>query len=112
MSVSNAHKNCRGAPYDDFPESGWDKLMALNVKSIYYMTVGLEPLLLKGVSPDAPSSVINIASMAGVSTSKGHLFIAGVKGISRAGAAVPDRRTVLGFLRLCRNILSRDVSIV
>jgi NAD(P)-dependent dehydrogenase (short-subunit alcohol dehydrogenase family) len=25
-----------GAPYDDFPESGWDKLMALNVKSIFY----------------------------------------------------------------------------
>jgi NAD(P)-dependent dehydrogenase (short-subunit alcohol dehydrogenase family) len=27
-----------GAPYDDFPESGWDKLMALNVKAIYYGT--------------------------------------------------------------------------
>jgi NAD(P)-dependent dehydrogenase (short-subunit alcohol dehydrogenase family) len=25
-----------GAPYDDFPENGWDKLMALNVKSIFY----------------------------------------------------------------------------
>lgn len=31
---SNSH--FRGAPYDDFPESGWDKLMALNVKSIFY----------------------------------------------------------------------------
>lgn len=37
-----------GADYYDFPESGWDKLMALNVKSIFYVTVGLEPLLLKG----------------------------------------------------------------
>jgi NAD(P)-dependent dehydrogenase (short-subunit alcohol dehydrogenase family) len=57
-----------GAPYDDFPESGWDKLMALNVKSIFYMTVGLEPLLLKSTNKDMPSRVINIASMAGIGT--------------------------------------------
>lgn len=58
----------RGAAYDDFPESGWDKLMALNVKSIFYTTVGLEPLLLKRASTDHPSRVINIASMAAIST--------------------------------------------
>ncbi|KAF2187494.1 3-oxoacyl-reductase [Zopfia rhizophila CBS 207.26] len=57
-----------GADYYNFPESGWDKLMALNVKSIFYMTVGLEPLLLKGASPDTPGRVINIASMAGIQT--------------------------------------------
>ncbi|KAF2270115.1 3-oxoacyl-reductase [Lojkania enalia] len=57
-----------GDDYYNFPESGWDKLMALNVKSIFYMTVGLEPLLLKGTSPDTPSRVINIASMAGIQT--------------------------------------------
>lgn len=57
-----------GAPYDDFPESGWDKLMALNVKSVFYMTVGLGPLLLKGTNADMPSRVINIASMAGIQT--------------------------------------------
>ncbi len=58
-----------GAPYDDFPESGWDKLMALNVKSIFYVTVGLHDLLLKGTNADHPSRVINIASMAGIQTS-------------------------------------------
>ena len=58
-----------GGDYYDFPESGWDKLMALNVKSIFYTTVGLEPLLLKGTSASAPSRVINIASMAGIQTS-------------------------------------------
>lgn len=57
-----------GAPYDDFPESGWEKIMALNVKSIFYTTQGLEPLLLKGTNADKPSRVINIASMAGIST--------------------------------------------
>jgi NAD(P)-dependent dehydrogenase (short-subunit alcohol dehydrogenase family) len=58
----------RGAPYDDYPEMAWDKLMALNVKSIFYMTVGLESLLLKGVNNDMPSRVINISSMAGIGT--------------------------------------------
>jgi NAD(P)-dependent dehydrogenase (short-subunit alcohol dehydrogenase family) len=58
----------RGAPYDDYPEMAWDKLMALNVKSIFYMTVGLESLLLKGTNNDMPSRVINISSMAGIGT--------------------------------------------
>ena len=60
--------DANGNMQDDFPESGWDKLMALNVKSIFYMTVGLEPLLLKGTSADTPSRVINIASMAAITT--------------------------------------------
>ncbi|KAM0813357.1 hypothetical protein AB5N19_13350 [Seiridium cardinale] len=57
-----------GAPYDDFPESGWDKIMALNVKSIYYVTVGLHSLLTKGATADVPNRVINIASNAGLMT--------------------------------------------
>lgn len=42
--------------------------MSLNVKSIFYMTVGLHDLLLKGTNADRPSRVINIASMAGIQT--------------------------------------------
>lgn len=57
-----------GAPYDDFPESGWDKLMALNVKAIFYTTVGLHGLLTKDATAKMPSRVINIASMAGITT--------------------------------------------
>ncbi|PGH00981.1 hypothetical protein AJ79_08045 [Helicocarpus griseus UAMH5409] len=57
-----------GAPYEDFPETAWDKVMALNVKSIFYLTVGVLPLLEKAASPNMPARVINIASMAGIST--------------------------------------------
>ncbi|KAK3722467.1 hypothetical protein LTR37_002459 [Vermiconidia calcicola] len=57
-----------GAPYDDFPEAGWDKIYALNVKAMYYTTVGLDALLKKDATADKPSRVINIASMAGVQT--------------------------------------------
>lgn len=57
-----------GAPYDDFPESGWDKIYALNVKSMFYTTAHLHDLLTKGATAANPSRVINIASMAGIST--------------------------------------------
>jgi len=57
-----------GDDYYNFPESAWDKLMRLNVSSIFYMTVGVEDLLLKGASKEMPSRVINIASMAGIQT--------------------------------------------
>ena len=57
-----------GAPWDDFPESGWDKVMALNAKAIFYVTVGCHDLLKKGATALEPSRVINIASMAGIQT--------------------------------------------
>ena len=57
-----------GGVYADFEEKGWDRLMALNVKSVFYMTAGLEALLRVGASATAPGRVVNVASMAGVST--------------------------------------------
>lgn len=57
-----------GDDYYDYPEHAWDKLYSLNVKNIFYMTVGMEPLLRKGATPHTPGRVINIASMAGIST--------------------------------------------
>ncbi|EPQ30974.1 uncharacterized protein PFL1_01163 [Pseudozyma flocculosa PF-1] len=57
-----------GAPMVDFPEAkGWDKVFALNVKSQFYLTVALLPLLEKGKSNVDPASVINIASTAAIS---------------------------------------------
>jgi NAD(P)-dependent dehydrogenase (short-subunit alcohol dehydrogenase family) len=57
-----------GAPMSDFPEaSGWDKVFALNVKSQFYLTVALLPLLAAGKTNVANASVINIASTAAIS---------------------------------------------
>lgn len=42
--------------------------MALNVKAMYYTTVGLHKQLTNGATADNPSRVINIASMAGIQT--------------------------------------------
>lgn len=72
-----------GDDYYDFPEHAWDKLYALNVKSIFYMTVGLEPLLLKGANANTPGRVINIASMAGIITSD--VTTSQIGGLSKPG---------------------------
>lgn len=57
-----------GGKRDDFPEQkGWDKVFDLNVKSQFYLTVALLPLLEKGKSNTHHASVINIASVAAYS---------------------------------------------
>ncbi|KAI0246184.1 rhamnolipids biosynthesis 3-oxoacyl-reductase [Lactifluus subvellereus] len=66
-----------GAPFDDFPEkNGWDRLLALNVKSIFYVTAGLTPLLAKDSTNHDPARVINISSIAGLSPIASGLKIA------------------------------------
>ncbi|EPT01965.1 NAD-binding protein [Fomitopsis schrenkii] len=55
-----------GAPYDNFAEQGWDRLFALNVKSIFYLTVALTDVLAKDATSHDPGRVINISSVAGL----------------------------------------------
>jgi NAD(P)-dependent dehydrogenase (short-subunit alcohol dehydrogenase family) len=55
-----------GADFDEFPESGWDKVMNLNVKSIFFLTKALAKPLRAAASHDKPGKVINIASIDGI----------------------------------------------
>jgi NAD(P)-dependent dehydrogenase (short-subunit alcohol dehydrogenase family) len=54
-----------GEPFESFPEQGWDKVMDLNVKSPFFLTQTLHPLLKTAASPDHPAKVINITSIDG-----------------------------------------------
>jgi NAD(P)-dependent dehydrogenase (short-subunit alcohol dehydrogenase family) len=54
-----------GAPLDSFPESGWDRAMDLNVKSVFFLTQKLLPLLRGAATAEDPSRVINIGSIEG-----------------------------------------------
>ena len=54
-----------GAAFAEFPESGWDKVMDLNVKSPFFLTQALFDLLKAGASPEQPAKVINITSIDG-----------------------------------------------
>ena len=58
-----------GAKLEDFPEHGWDKVMDVNVKGLFFLTQKLMPLLREAASADSPARVINIASIDGMHTS-------------------------------------------
>jgi NAD(P)-dependent dehydrogenase (short-subunit alcohol dehydrogenase family) len=58
-----------GATLEDFPEAGWDKVMDVNVKGVFFLTQKLMPLLRKSASAAEPARVINIASIDGMHTS-------------------------------------------
>jgi NAD(P)-dependent dehydrogenase (short-subunit alcohol dehydrogenase family) len=55
-----------GADIDVFPESGWDKTMDLNVKSLFFLTQKLLPALRSASAKDDPARVINIGSINGL----------------------------------------------
>lgn len=56
-----------GAPLDEFPESGWDKVMDLNVKSVFFLTQALLPQLRASGTAQDPARVVNIGSINGLS---------------------------------------------
>lgn len=55
-----------GAPIDEFPEAGWDRVMDTNVKGVFFLTQKLLPLLRKAGQGDSPARVINIGSIDGI----------------------------------------------
>jgi 2-deoxy-D-gluconate 3-dehydrogenase len=55
-----------GAPFDAFPEAGWDKVMDLNVKTPFFLTQKLHKLLQAGGTAAQPAKVLNIASVDGM----------------------------------------------
>ncbi|MEX0964962.1 MAG: SDR family oxidoreductase [Pseudohongiellaceae bacterium] len=58
-----------GAPFETYPDEGYDKVMDINVKAIFTLTRDLMPLLSKDASPQEPSRVINIGSIDGLRVS-------------------------------------------
>lgn len=57
-----------GAPLESYPVSGWEKCMQLNVTSVFSCIQQLLPLLRKAGSEASPARVINIGSVAGISS--------------------------------------------
>jgi NAD(P)-dependent dehydrogenase (short-subunit alcohol dehydrogenase family) len=57
-----------GAPLEEFDEAAWERVLALNVKGVFFVTRYLLPLLEAASRPEDPSRVINIGSIDGVRT--------------------------------------------
>ena len=93
-----------GAPFDEFPESGWDKVMNLNVKSPFFLTQALHAQLKAAASAERPAKVINVASIDGIrpnpmETYSYHASKAGLIHLTRRMAAelIKDRIVVSGI---------------
>ena len=55
-----------GAPLEEYPDDGWDKVLALNLKGPFHLTVACLPLLREAADPGYPARVINIGSVDGM----------------------------------------------
>lgn len=90
-----------GAAFDDFPEIGWDKVMDINVKSVFFLTQRLVRLLEAAATPEDNARVINIGSIDGqhVSPIETYSYAA-----SKAG--------VLHLTRMmARNLAKRNIAV-
>src|SRR5690606_27625565 len=83
-----------GAPFDEFPESGWDKVVDLNLKAPFFLTQALAPLL-RSAAAERPAKVINVASIDGISVNPWETYsYAG----SKAGLIHLTRRMALRLI--------------
>lgn len=60
--VNNAG-NLWGAPFEEFDEAAWERVLSLNLKGVFHLTRELAPLLKAAASPGDPARVINIGSI-------------------------------------------------
>jgi NAD(P)-dependent dehydrogenase (short-subunit alcohol dehydrogenase family) len=57
-----------GAPLEEFPAAGWEKILATNVEGIFHLTVALLGELRAAADVEDPARVINIGSIDGLRT--------------------------------------------
>tara|TARA_B100001996_G_scaffold145140_1_gene110491 strand:+ start:37 stop:831 length:795 start_codon:yes stop_codon:yes gene_type:complete len=58
-----------GAPFDEYPVDGWDKVVDINLKSPFFLTQKFAKMLEKRGDSEDPSRIINIASIDGIGVS-------------------------------------------
>ena len=94
-----------GAKVDVFPENGWDKVMDLNVKSIFFLTQKLLPLLDRSATANDPARVINIGSIDGL-----HLSLFDNFSYSASKAALHHLTKMTATHLASRNILVNAIA--
>ena len=83
-----------GAPFDEFPESGWNKVVDLNLKTPFFLTQTFAPLLRESAKKQ-PSKVINVASIDGISVNPWETYSYAA---SKAGLIHLTRRMALRLI--------------
>ena len=94
-----------GASVEDFPEIGWDKVMDLCVKSMFFLSQNLLPLLKEGSNKEDPARIINIGSIDGINKPEFNNF-----SYSAAKAAVHHMTRVLAAELVSNNIIVNAIA--
>ena len=94
-----------GAPIDDFPEKGWDKVMDLCVKSMFFLTQSMLPLLKNNANNKNPARIINIGSIDGINKPEFNNY-----SYSAAKSAVHHMTRVLAAELVKKNILVNAIA--
>ncbi|KAH8821086.1 short-chain dehydrogenase/reductase-like protein sdr [Xylogone sp. PMI_703] len=63
--VNNSGSNW-GAPYDEFPDSAWTRVLTLNLSRVFTITQLVTPLLEAAQKEGDPARIINIGSVDGI----------------------------------------------
>ena len=85
-----------GAPFEEFPAAGWDKVLDLNLKSPFFLTQALHGALRAGAARGPCAKVINIPSIDGVSVNPQETYSYAA---SKAGLIHLTRRMALRLVK-------------
>jgi NAD(P)-dependent dehydrogenase (short-subunit alcohol dehydrogenase family) len=102
--VNNAGANW-GAPLAEYPDSAWDKVLALNVKAVFHLTRACLPQLEAAATPNDPARVINVGSIDGLRVPLLHTYA-----YSSSKAAVHHLTRVLAAELAAKNITVNAVA--
>jgi NAD(P)-dependent dehydrogenase (short-subunit alcohol dehydrogenase family) len=94
-----------GAPIEEFPEAGWDKVMDINVKGPFFLTQALLPLLEAAASDSDPARIINVGSVDGLNVNRMPTFSYGP-----SKAAVHHLTRALASHLASRNITANAIA--
>ncbi|KAI9750785.1 MAG: Protein O-mannosyltransferase 2 [Chaenotheca gracillima] len=103
--VNNSGSNW-GAPYDEYPETAWTRVLTLNLHRVFTITQLLTPLLEKGAQSGDPSRIINIGSVDGLRVPALETFAysaskAGLHHLSRVLASHLGKRNITSNALAC-----------
>ena len=94
-----------GEPLESFSETGWDKVMDLNVKSIFFMVQKFLNVIKKNKSSENLGKIINIGSIDGINTPYYENY-----SYSVAKSAVHKLTTVLAAKLIKKNIICNAIA--
>lgn len=103
--VNNSGSNW-GAPYDEYPDAAWARVLTLNLQRVFTITQALTPLLENAAAEGNPGRVINIGSVDGLRVPALETFAysaskAGLHHLSRVLANHLGRRNITSNTVAC-----------